>query len=243
MSNGPSPALAGLFDPIMQRWMAEHAVPRAGVSLMRNNRLVFSSAYGGRRPDERVPVWSLSKAVTALCIANLITEGKLGLNDTIGRYLEPAFARFGRPADGELPRITVAQLLSHRSGIPRAIDDNLFAPGLVQLLRERPPHAATVEMLMPQILQLHLVRAPGSDFEYTNMGYVLLGQIIEALSGQSYEEACGERVLAAAGIAGPTLDPDWGGIMQAASGWAFSGPEYLALTRLLRVRPDRKSVV
>jgi hypothetical protein len=65
----------------------------------------------------------------------------------------------------------------------------------------------------------------------------MLGQIIEALTGQSYVAACTERVLAMAGIKSPNLDPDWGGIMQAASGWALSGCEYLAFARLLRARP------
>jgi hypothetical protein len=54
---------------------------------------------------------------------------------------------------------------------------------------------------------------------------------------RDHEDACAKRVLAVAGIKNPTLDADWGGIMQAASGWTLSGPEYLAFVRLLRVRP------
>ena len=132
----------------------------------------------------------------------------------------------------------MAQLLSHRSGIPRAIDDNLFAAGLVQLLREFPPSKSSVEMLLPRILGVQLVRDPGVAFEYTNMGYLLLGQIIEALAGERYEEACAKRILAKAGVKDPKLDADWGGIMQAASGWTLSGPEYLAFIRLLSARPS-----
>jgi CubicO group peptidase (beta-lactamase class C family) len=184
-------------------------------------------------------VWSLSKAITAVCIASFIKEGRLQLNNPIGPVLAPVIAKFGEPNDERLAGITVAQLLSHRSGIPRAIDDNLFAPGLVQLLRQRPPRDATIEMLMPQIMKASLVRDPGTDFEYSNMGYVLLGQIIEVLSGKSYEIACVEQVLAKAGIKdSPSLDRDWGGIMYAASGWALSGPEYLAFARLLHLRPQ-----
>lgn len=237
MNNPQLPAFAGLFDMVMQRWMAAHFVPRGSIAVMCDNRLVVAAGYGGRGINERVPIWSLSKAITALCVASLIREGKLRLDDAIGPHLEPAFAKFGQPADARLTRITVAQLLSHRSGMPRAVDDNLFAPGLVQLLRERPVCEARIEMLMPRILKSPLVRDPGIEFEYTNMGYLLLGQIIEALAGQSYEDACAERVLAVAGIKNPKLDADWGGIMQAASGWALSGPEYLAFIRLLRVRP------
>jgi len=237
MNNHKLPALAGFIDTAMQRWMAAHAVPRGSVAVMRDNRLVFAAGYGGRGINERVPVWSLSKAVTALCIASVIKEGQLNLDDPIGPYLVPVFSKFGEPSDERLVRITVAQLLSHRSGIPRAVDDNMFAPGLVQLLRERPPREVTVEMLMPRILKAGLVREPGSEFEYTNIGYLLLGQIIEALTGRSYEHACAERVLALAGVSNPRLDADWGEIMQAASGWTLSGPEYLAFARLLNIRP------
>ena len=179
------------------------------------------------------------KAITALCVASLIKDGRLRLDDPIGPHLARAFERFGKPADKRLAQVTVGQLLSHRGGIPRAVDDNMFAPGLVQLLRERPPCEARIEMLLPQILRASLVRTPGSEFEYTNMGYLLLGQIIEALTGQSYEVACTERILAAAGIKSPALDRDCGGIMQAASGWALSGSEYLAFARLLRAKPSK----
>ena len=226
---------AELFDDAMRTWRAAHGVSRASVAVMHDDRLVFAAGYGGRGANERVPVWSLSKAITALCIATLIRDEKLSFLDPIGRLLAPVFRKFGDPADQRLKNVTVAQLLIHRSGIPRSADDNQFAPGLVQLLRERAPCEASVEMLMPQVMKVPLVREPGSEFEYTNMGYILLGQIIEALTGKSYVAACEERVLARAGIKAVSLDRDWGALMQAAAGWALSGPEYLAFARLLRV--------
>jgi CubicO group peptidase (beta-lactamase class C family) len=236
MNDRKLPAVAELFGVSMQSWMAAHAVPRGSVAVMCDNRLVFAAGYGGRGINERVPVWSLSKAITAICIAGLIGEGKLRLDDLIGPHLAPAFAKFGQPADERLKCVTVAQLVTHRSGMPRALDENLFAPGLVQLLREHPPREAKVEMLMPRILQARLLRDPGVLFEYTNMGYLLLGQIIEALTGQTYEVACTQRVFAVAGVRNPRLDGEWGSIMQAASGWALSGPEFLASIRLLHIR-------
>ena len=235
----PQASVADFFDRAMREWAASFGVSRASVAVMRDNRLIFSAGYGDRGANERVPVWSLSKAITAVCIASFISEGRIGLNDPIGPLLKSVFAKFGEPEDERLTRVTVAQIISHRGGIPRAIDDNLFAPGLVQLLRQRPAREATIEMLMPQIMKMSLVHTPGTDFEYTNMGYVLLGQIIEALSGKRYEIACAERVLAKAGIKdSPSLDRDWGGIMYAASGWSLSGPEYLAFARLLHLQPQ-----
>jgi D-alanyl-D-alanine carboxypeptidase len=233
-------SVAALFERAFQDWMASHGLSRGSLAIMRDNRLVFRSGYGGRGPDDRVPIWSLSKAITAACIASLIKDGRLELVQTVGQLLSPVYARFGEPVDKRLSRVTVDQLLSHRSGIPRAFDGNAFAPGLVELLRHYPPRRATIEMLMPLIMTVSLIREPGVAFEYANVGYILLGQIIEALTGQDYAVACAERVLAKAGIAKrPSLDPDWGGIMSAASGWALSGPEYLAFSRLLYMRdPD-----
>jgi CubicO group peptidase (beta-lactamase class C family) len=233
------PAFARLFDTVMRPWMAAHSVPRGSIAVMCDSRLIFAAGYGGRGLNERVPIWSLSKAITALCVASLIGDKRLRLDDPIGLYLAPVFTRFGEPVDEGLKRVTVAQLLSHRGGIPRAVDDNMFAPGLVRLLREHQSSLITVEMLMPGILKARLVRDPGGAFEYTNMGYLLLGQMIEVLDGRPYEEACTRRVLAQSGIENPKLDVGWGGIMQAASGWALSGPEYLAFVRLLHDRPSR----
>jgi CubicO group peptidase (beta-lactamase class C family) len=208
---------------------------------MRDGRLAFASGHGGRDANERVPVRSLSKAITALCIASLIREKRLGLGDPIGPLLAPIFSKYGDPADERFTRITVAQLLTHRGGIPRTVDgENLFAPGLTELLRRRAPRNARIETLLPEIVKVRLVRDAGAEFEYTNIGYVLLGQIIEVLTGRSYEAACAERVLARAGVGNtPSLDRNWGGVMQSAAGWALSGPEYLAFARLLEV-PDRE---
>jgi len=64
---------------------------------------------------------SLSKAITDFCVASLIRDDRLRLDDHIGRHLASAFKRYGKPTDGRLAQITVEQLLSHRSGIPRAV--------------------------------------------------------------------------------------------------------------------------
>jgi CubicO group peptidase (beta-lactamase class C family) len=82
---------AELFDDAMRTWRAAHGVSRASVAVMHDDRLVFAAGYGGRGANERVPVWSLSKAITALCIATLIRDGRLSFLDPIGRLLAPIF--------------------------------------------------------------------------------------------------------------------------------------------------------
>jgi hypothetical protein len=200
---------------------------------MRDDRLVYAEGYGGRGANERVDVWSLSKGITGVCIATLIIDGKLHLDDEIGQLLAQVYRKFGAPS-GRMSQITVAQLLSHRSGLPGVYGDNKAAPGMIQVLRERSPQEADVDMLMPSIMRLKLTYDPGTKYEYSNVGYLLLGQIIESLTGKPYEAACGNRVLNHAGIKQPTLDPYWGHLTYSAGGWSLSAPEYLAFARLLR---------
>jgi CubicO group peptidase (beta-lactamase class C family) len=218
--------------------MAKHDIPRGGVAVMRRDHLVFAAGYGGRGANERVAVWSMSKPVTGVCIATLVQEKKLAFDDPIGRFLAPVFAKHGPPRDERLARVTVAQLLAHRSGLPEQVGDNRFAPGAIQLLQQRPLEEAAVEMLLPAILKASLATPPGEKYAYSNVGFLLLGLIVEAVTGQSYEQACGERVLAKAGIRQPRLDGKWGHLLQATAGWAMSGPEYLAFARLLSQRQN-----
>jgi CubicO group peptidase (beta-lactamase class C family) len=231
----PSP-VAVSFDGAMQAWMPAYGVRQASVAVMHHDRLAFAAGYGLRRAEDRVPVWGMSKAITGACIATFVQDGRLKFDDPIGAILSPVFAKYGRPADGRMESITVAQLLSHRSGLPRRYGDNFFAPGARQLLQQQPLGTASVDMLMPSIMKLSLVATPGVTHSYANVDYLLLGQIIEILAGRPYDAVCAERVLARAGIRDARLDPRWGRLLHAAAGWSLSGPEYLAFARLLSPR-------
>jgi CubicO group peptidase (beta-lactamase class C family) len=226
-------AAADAFDRAMRGWMAKHGVARGSVAVMRDSRLAFAAGYGGQGANEPVAVWSLSKSITGACIAVLAQEGRLRFDDPIGRHLARLFARHGGVADARLPTITIAQLLTHRGGFPDRFGDNRFAPGVPRLLERMPPGEATASMLMGDIVKLTLAAEPGTSYTYSNVGYLLLGQIVEAATGQRYEEACARRVLIPAGIAAPRLDARWGRLLQATGGWALSGPEYLAYSRIL----------
>jgi CubicO group peptidase (beta-lactamase class C family) len=199
-------SVAVAFDGMMRTWMEKYGVTRGSVAVMRNDRLVFAAGYGGRAANERVAVWSMTKAITALCAATLVQDNKLRFDDPIGPFLAPIFFKYGQPADERLGRVTIAQLLTHRSGLPYALADNRFAPGAVELLQQRPLSEATVEMLMTSIMKVRLATEPGSSYAYSNVGYLIVGQIIETVTGRSYETECGQRILVRAGINDPKLD-------------------------------------
>ena len=234
MANEPRLDVAAAFGGAMRPWIVKYGVQRASIAVMRDNRLVFAAGYGGRRANERMAVWSLSKPITALCIATLVKDKKLRLDDPIGPLLTPVLEKSGRAGNEDIARATVAQLLSHRSGLPRDAKGSDFDVAIRQILRDWPLRRATAKMLvMAPAMKLALAGPPDTEFRYSNVGYLLLGQIIQSLTGRPYEVACGERVLAKAGIKDPSLDPEWGQLLQAAGGWSLSGPEYLGFARLL----------
>jgi CubicO group peptidase (beta-lactamase class C family) len=235
------PSLVAPFDDAMRAWMSKHGVTRGSVAVMYEGRLVLAKGYGVRGANERIPLWSLSKAVTAVCVAALVTDNKLRFDDPIGPLLAPVFKKYSAPADARVQRITVEQLINHRAGYSHGVGGNFFAPDMESVLYRHGVRDASVSLLMPAILKLDLVREPGSGYEYSNVDYLLLGQIIEAVTGESYQRACGERVLARAGVKRPALDKTWGALLHSAAGWSLSGPEYLGFVRLLR--PNAQNVV
>lgn len=236
-------AMAG-FDRAMQQWIKQYGVKQASLAVLRDDRLVFGRGYGGRNVDTRINVWQQSTAITAVCVAALIGEGKLRLDDKLGQVLQPLFARIHKPADPRVADIRIEDLLDqrsgwHRSGWEKQFPEDGLAPGGVALLKRTPVASATAAMLVPQILAQPLAWAPGEPFGLSSVNYLMLGQVIETVTGEPYDLACSSRVLTRAGINRPQLDATWGRLLQAEGGWSLSGPEYLAFLRLLRARqPD-----
>src|SRR5262245_20170399 len=233
--------VAEAFDAEMRAWMVAHGVMRGSLGVMRDRRLVHVVGFGDRGVDARVGIWSLSKAITATCVATLARDKLLSFNSPIGSLLSATFQRYGMPVDPRLERATVLHLVSHRSGIPTRVGGNRFAPGTGDLLRTYEPSSVTAHQLLPEILKIRLTHEPGEQFQYSNVGYLLLGRIVEQVTGKAYEDACNERVLQPSGITGARLHRPWGRLLDAAAGWEMSPAEYLAFARQLR--PTRDSVL
>ena len=154
------------------------------------DRVLFEHAGGwadiqGQRdmtPDTTLMAYSMIKTVTAVAILQLAEQRKLGLDDVIDRYL-PNAAYHGHG-------ITLRQLLNHTSGIPNPIplrwvhlaaEDSSFneAEALAAVLRKNPD----------------LAFVPGRKFAYSNIGYWLLGKVVEQASGQSYPSYVRANIL------------------------------------------------
>ncbi|MFB9907498.1 serine hydrolase domain-containing protein [Allokutzneria oryzae] len=173
----------------MSRRLAElgesHSVPGAQLAVHHDGRSVSvavgEAEHGSGRPlteEAKVPVGSVSKTFTAALALALVADGDLELDEPIAEYL-PELRRVAAELGDE---VTVRHLLSHTSGLPSDAED-LSATSLRR-------HAVNAcRTLVP-------VGAAGTGFSYSNIGYVLVGGIVEAVTGMSWREAV-DAVLAA----------------------------------------------
>jgi len=228
-------AAADVFETTFQAWMKENGIDKGVLAVAYSGRLVLERGYGGRDPNERVLLASLSKAITGHCVFLLISASNLRLDSTVGDVLAPFFRQYGEPADARIKAATVEQLLAHRGGFPEAPRD-LMTPDAIALLQtKKSPATASPSELLAAALTAPLASAPGEAFRYSNIGYLMLGVIIETITGVSYETICGRHVLETAGIKAPRLDAEWRAF-SSFGGWRLSGTEYLAyLARTRRI--------
>ena len=167
--------------------------PGAAVLVVQDGRTVLRKGYGLAEIELGVPiapdmvfrVGSVTKEFTAACVLRLVEEGRLALDDPIGKYL-PDFPTGGR-------RVTIAQLLTHTSGVRSYTD----LPGWfgARMKEDRSPRE--VEALFdgePFDFE------PGTGWHYDNSGYVLLGEILEKVTGKPYADLVTDTILRPLGM-------------------------------------------
>lgn len=243
IAQAQSPSRADGLRTAFEAWMKEHGVEKAVFAMRsRDEDSVVERGYGGQDPQQRVLLASLGKAITGQCIGELIASGRLRFETTVGEALRPFFATHGEPADPRIKTATVAQLLEHRAGFAAAPRD-LMTPAAMELLQKRKsPATATLQELLAATLTVPLPSAPGEAFRYSNIGYLVLGAIIEVATGEDYERFCARVLLQPAAIADGALDPAWRAF-SSFGGWRLSGAEYLRAMAWRRFPACRESLV
>jgi CubicO group peptidase (beta-lactamase class C family) len=224
------------FSEALNAWAVRHKVTRAVIVVRRDGRIVHRGQIGGADPDQPVLLASLSKAITAACVATLVRDGKLGFDWPLSKALAGFFLANGRPAEARIEQITIGELITHRAGFQSAADGedpstrSVLNAYLASHSSREPPRPAYLAMM----LRLPLKRDPGRAFAYSNAGYLALGAVVEEATGQGYESHCRDAVLRPAG-AGGRLDPVWA-VMGAYGGWHMTGADYLAFLEQLDPR-------
>ncbi len=160
-------------------------------------------------PDTKHRIGSITKPFTAILILQLIEEGKLSLDTKLSEALP-----YYREDTGA--QVTIRQLLNHTSGIPSLTR----LPKLNADLRRTPlPPRELVETYCMEDLEFE----PGSDYRYNNSGFVILGAVIEEVTGKPYEEVLRARILDPAGMKATLYDHTRDIIKKRASGYGRQG--------------------
>ena len=202
-SAGAGPDFAAI-DTYIQRQMTDDHLPGVSLAITHQDQIVHLVGFGvadpsGQPMTAQTPmlIGSLSKSFTALAIMQLAEAGRIDLDAPVQHYLPwfcaaPQQGRVGPPpaslSGGEVSSlITIRHLLNQVSGFSRLSGEKMVADGdTSDSALERNVRALSLE---------HLDRAVGSSFEYSNANYIVLGMVIQAVSGQSYGAYIQEHIF------------------------------------------------
>jgi CubicO group peptidase (beta-lactamase class C family) len=167
--------------------------PGVAILIAQKGKVIYEKAFGSANIELNVPlqpdmifrIGSVTKQFTAVGILKLVEDGKLSLQDSVQKYVKEF------PSKGYT--ITIENLLTHTSGIPDYANADTVNPYI-----EREDF--TPQKLMKYFKNLPLEFKPGTKYNYSNSGYVLLGLIIEAASGKSYHKYMEENIIKLAGL-------------------------------------------
>ena len=177
--SSPGFPLAAAIDGIAAAARERQYLPGLSVAVARNGTPIFARGYGWRNLGERLPadaetiysIASISKQFTAAALLQLAERGLLRFDDRLSRYF---------PWHPYGASIEVRHVLTHTSGIPDYFPlDDFDRIGFAQ---------ASPREIAETVLPRGPAFAPGAEFQYCNTGYVLLGAILEQVSGQTYVE-------------------------------------------------------
>jgi CubicO group peptidase (beta-lactamase class C family) len=187
-----SKEIAALLEPIR----VKHKMPALAAAVVTSDGLIAGAAVGVRKHGSDTPatfadlfhLGSDTKAMTAWLIARLIEEGKLSW----GLTLADAFPELARTMPEDLRRVTLTQLLAHRSGLPANLKSGWW--GLEGTMREQ--REAAVKSALAEKPEA----APGKRFLYSNVGYVVAGTMAERAGKASWEGLMRQKVFGPLGM-------------------------------------------
>ncbi|HKV11273.1 MAG TPA: serine hydrolase [Thermoanaerobaculia bacterium] len=177
-------------DEYVEAEMQRIGVPGLSIAVVRNGQVVKAKGYGlanvelnvAATPETIYQSGSIGKQFTATLVMMLVEEGKLSLDDPIGKHIADAPAIW--------KGITVRHLLTHTSGISNALY------GKIDMRRDY-----TEDELLREIAALPLDFQPGERWNYSNPGYVTLGILIHKVSGKFYGDLLREKIFGPLGMA------------------------------------------
>ena len=178
------PSRLGVVDRIVQEAIHDEQSPGAVVLIGHDGQVIYRKAFGERALEPRrepmsvdtiFDIASLTKVVaTSIAVTQLMQKGQVRVNEPVAKYI-PEFAENGKD------EITVRELLTHYSGLPKDLDLSQPWDG-----RETALHMAYAAKP---------IYAPGSQFLYSDVNFIVLGALVEHVSGMSLNEYCRKNIF------------------------------------------------
>ena len=195
------------IDRQVSRFLRKWEINGVSIAVVKDEKLVYAKGFGeadhnGRtvQPGDLFRVASVSKLITAVAVMNLVEEGRLSLNDKVfgpGAIIDNKY--FKKVRDKKLYKITVRELLAHSGGWSQRYGDPAFnSLSIAKKVGDEPP--ATIDSYYKFIASRRLSFPPGTQFSYSNMGYMFLGAVISSITGKSYEDYVRDEILIPNGI-------------------------------------------
>ncbi|MBK7936107.1 MAG: serine hydrolase [Lewinellaceae bacterium] len=218
------------FDRLLQETF-KPGRPGVAVQIVQNGKVLYRKALGMANleldipmtPDHVFRIGSVSKQFTAAAILQLMEQGKLSLQDEITKFI-PDY-----PTQGK--KITVEHLLTHTSGIKSYTGMAEWTP---EVHRKDFTPTALVDFFKNQPMDFE----PGTQYKYNNSGYVLLGYIIEKVSGQSYAAYINDHIFKPLGMnqsyygdTQPVIKNRASGYSQADAPGTYANAAFLSMTQ------------
>jgi CubicO group peptidase (beta-lactamase class C family) len=189
------PALRGRVDRIASQVLEQTGVPSASVAVVKGGKIIYTHAYGSARlamdaapavpatPDMRYSIGSISKQFTAAAVLLLQQDGKLSLDDVVGKYI---------PGLTKGDKVTIRQVLSHTSGYQDYWPEDYVMTPMLQ------PESA--QQILDTWGRKALDFEPGTQWQYSNTNYVIAGRIVETITGHPLMDFLVDRVFRPLGM-------------------------------------------
>ncbi len=196
------PELVAEIESMVEEVMVERGIPGASIGVVKDGELVYAKGFGVSELGGEEPVTpeslfclaSIGKTVVATALMQLVEQGKIDLDDAVVDYL-PYFEL----ADDGYETITIRQLLTHTSGLPDVEDFGYENPAY---------DVEALDRYVRSLIDTSLIGAPGEGFNYSDMGFDILGDVIAQVSGQPFEEYVEENIFAPLGMKNTTFSTE-----------------------------------
>jgi CubicO group peptidase (beta-lactamase class C family) len=215
---GPKTFDLQAIDNWVGRQVQEKGFVGLSLAILQDGKLVFAKGYGKSdlkagtpvEPTTAFGVGSITKQFTCACILLLAEEGKLSVRDPVAKY----YPDVTRAKD-----ITLYDLMTHTSGYVDYSPYSFLDP------RQQKPAAA--DQIIRDFAGRKLEFEPGSRYSYSNTGYLILGRVVEKVSGEPFGKFLGRRILKPVGMEHSSLEPaqDGKGVSFGYTGFMLGPPE------------------